>query len=80
MGTSGSAQAGDANFDHSHAVLWLGSASSFLDLEAVLSLDYSRESHAMAVWTDGSVIQVGGYASPTLADWNADGRMDLVVG
>ena len=62
MGTSGNAQAGDANFDHSHAVLWFGSASTFLDLDAVLSSDYSRDSHAMSVWINGSAIQVGGYA------------------
>ena len=62
MGTSGNAQAGDVNFDRYRAVLWFGSASTFLDLDAVLSSEYSRESHAMAVWTDGSAIQVGGYA------------------
>lgn len=62
MGTSGNAQAGDAYFDYYHALLWFGSASSFLDLGSVLSSDYSRESHAMAVWNDGPAIRVGGYA------------------
>ena len=62
MGTSGNAQAGDAYFDHYHALLWFGSSASFLDLESVLGPDYTRESHAMAIWTDGNTIQVGGYA------------------
>jgi hypothetical protein len=59
--TTGSAQAGNAYFDHFRAVLWFGNAANFLDLEAPLGTNYSTSS-AQAIWSDGSVIQVAGYA------------------
>lgn len=44
-----------------HAVIWSGTAGSWVDLDSILPVNYSQ-SNALGVWTDGQTIQVAGYA------------------
>ena len=61
---NGSEQVGRAYFGAtSHAALWSGTAQSFVDLHPVLGSGYTA-STASAIWTNGNITYVGGWALP----------------
>jgi hypothetical protein len=59
--TTGSVQVGELSISVTHAAIWFGSASSFLDLHQFLPPGYGS-SEARAVFQDGGTIVVGGVA------------------
>lgn len=68
VATTGTLQAGWVVFDldsrRRHAVIWFGSATNFIDLDASFPVNTYWHSEAWSVWSDGTNIIVGGNAVP----------------